>query len=68
MADSINEIIKKGDHYGDVKDKNKGKINVEFVSANPTGFLHMGHARNAAIGATLANVLEKAGHPVTREY
>ena len=68
MADSINEIIKKGDHYGDVKDKNKGKINVEFVSANPTGFLHMGHARNAAIGATLANVLEKAGHHVTREY
>jgi len=38
------------------------------VSANPTGYLHIGHARNAAIGATLCNILEKAGHRVVREY
>src|SRR5436190_23063713 len=43
-------------------------IHIEFVSANPTGPLHVGHGRGAAFGASLANVLETAGHKVTREY
>ena len=44
------------------------RIQVEFVSANPTGPLHVGHGRGAAFGASLANVLEAAGYSVTREY
>ena len=47
--------------------KNK-KINIEFVSANPTGPLHTGHGRNAVLGDTIANLLEKVGFDVTREY
>lgn len=66
LADTINSINKLKDKYGNFN--NEGVINVEFVSANPTGYLHIGHARNAAIGATLCNVLEKAGHKVIREY
>ncbi|TPR54662.1 arginine--tRNA ligase [Metamycoplasma neophronis] len=67
LADTVNTINKLGEHYGDITNS-KGAYNVEFVSANPTGYLHIGHARNAAIGATLCNVLEKAGHRVIREY
>lgn len=49
--------------------KGKGlKVNVEYVSANPTGLLHIGHGRNTAIGDTVANLLEWTGHDVTREY
>ena len=44
------------------------KVQVEFVSANPTGDLHLGHARGAAVGDSLCNVLDKAGYDVTREY
>ncbi|QJG66250.1 arginine--tRNA ligase [Mycoplasma phocoeninasale] len=68
FADTVNLINKLGEKYGSIEDKNKGPINVEFVSANPTGYLHIGHARNAAIGATLCKILEKAGHKVVREY
>ena len=46
----------------------KQKINLEFVSANPTGPLTLGNARSAAYGDTLANILERAGHKITREY
>ncbi|TPE57534.1 arginine--tRNA ligase [[Mycoplasma] falconis] len=67
LADTVNNINKLGEHYGDITGT-KGACNVEFVSANPTGYLHIGHARNAAIGATLSNILEKAGHRVVREY
>ena len=45
-----------------------GKINVEYVSANPTGPLHVGHCRGAVVGDALANLLRKAGHDVTKEY
>ncbi|MCV3753480.1 arginine--tRNA ligase [Mycoplasma enhydrae] len=68
IADTVNLINKLGNEYGSGSKENKGKINVEFVSANPTGYLHIGHARNAAIGATLSKILEKAGHKVIREY
>lgn len=49
-------------------DKKNITYNVEFISANPTGLLHLGHARNAAIGDSLANILEHRGYNVVREY
>ena len=71
-ADSLSQIIKviidKGDKYGESLTENKDKINVEFVSANPTGDLHLGHARGAAIGDCICRLYEKAGYDVTREY
>jgi arginyl-tRNA synthetase len=54
--------------YGRVDLGRGRKINVEFVSANPTGSLHLGHARGAAVGDALCNVLAFAGYDVTREY
>ncbi len=70
-ADSLNSIVKtildENDHYGDGEKKNI-KINVEFVSANPTGDLHLGHTRGAALGDSIANLYAKAGYDVTREY
>lgn len=70
-ADSLNSIVgtilNEGEHYGDGEKKNV-KINVEFVSANPTGDLHLGHTRGAALGDSIANLYDKAGYEVTREY
>lgn len=66
LVDAINEIVKKGKDYG--RGNKKGDLNIEFVSANPTGYLHVGHARNAAIGSTVANIVEFSGVKVTREY
>ncbi len=56
-----------GDTYG-CNEKTGQKIQVEFVSANPTGNLHMGNARGGAIGDSLANILKNAGHEVEREF
>jgi arginyl-tRNA synthetase len=65
---TLGEIIEKGDAYGNL-DIGKGKkVMVEFVSANPTGPLHMGNARGGALGDLIAEVLEKSGHEVVREY
>ncbi|MDQ0214183.1 arginyl-tRNA synthetase [Oikeobacillus pervagus] len=64
----IPTILKSGDHYGESTVGNGEKVQVEFVSANPTGDLHLGHARGAAVGDSLCNILEKAGYDVTREY
>ena len=63
----VSKIIKDGDDYGRSSKKNQ-KVNVEFVSANPTGLLHVGTARGAAIGDCLSRLLEFAGYDVTREY
>ncbi|MFN3194676.1 MAG: arginine--tRNA ligase [Chlorobiota bacterium] len=61
-------VINKGDNYGK-QEVGKGKtVNVEYVSANPTGLLHLGHGRNAAIGDTVSNLYEWLGYDVTREY
>lgn len=67
LTSVINKIIKEDIDYGRGNKKNK-KINVEFVSANPTGDLHVGHARGAAIGDSLARILAFDGYGVTREY
>ncbi len=63
----VGKIVEVGDNYGKGDDK-KFKINVEFVSANPTGLLHVGTARGAAYGDSLCRILSFAGYDVTREY
>lgn len=68
LTDVIKEVIKAGNSYGQV-DLGKGeKVQVEFVSANPTGLLHMGNARGAALGDSLASLLSMAGYDVSREF
>lgn len=66
--DVIPEIIHEGTAYGDSDFGGKKRIDVEYVSANPTGPLHIGHARGAVYGDALARLLEKAGFDVTKEY
>ncbi|SFL05090.1 arginyl-tRNA synthetase [Nitrosomonas aestuarii] len=61
-------VLQKGDSFGASDFGKNEKIQVEFVSANPTGPLHVGHGRGAAFGASLANVLSAAGFSVTREF
>ena len=63
----VKKIITEGDEYGRSSKKNQ-KVNVEFVSANPTGLLHVGTARGAAIGDSICRILDFAGYDVTREY
>ena len=64
----ISTIVEQKEHYGDSNFGNGKKINVEFVSANPTGDLHLGHARGAAIGDCICRLYDKVGYDVTREY
>lgn len=66
--DIVREIHAKGNEFGRSSLGVGQKVQVEFVSANPTGPLHVGHGRGAAYGATLANLLEAAGFEVQREY
>ncbi|MBK7106068.1 MAG: arginine--tRNA ligase [Ignavibacteriae bacterium] len=64
----IEKIISEGEKFGYSKEFNGKKANVEFVSANPTGPLTVGHGRNAVLGDTFANLLEAIGYSVDREY
>lgn len=64
----VQGILQQGIAYGDSTIGGKRKVNIEYVSANPTGPMHAGHVRGAVIGDTLANLLAKAGYDVTREY
>jgi len=64
----VKDILAEGIHYGDSKMGKGEKVNVEYVSANPTGPMHAGHVRGAVIGDTLSNLLLKAGYNVTKEY
>ncbi|KUP04078.1 arginine--tRNA ligase [Bacillus coahuilensis p1.1.43] len=68
LTNLIPVVLKAGEAYGESDAGEGQKINVEFVSANPTGDLHLGHARGAAVGDSLCNILDKAGFAVTREY
>ena len=63
----IEEILEKKENYGQ-QPSNGIKVNLEYVSANPTGSLHLGHARGAAWGDSCARIMKKAGYDVTREY
>lgn len=64
----ISRILKEKDDYGRGKEKAKGKILVEYVSANPTGPLHLGHGRGAVVGDTLCRVMSFRGFDVFREF
>jgi arginyl-tRNA synthetase len=66
--ENLEEIERKGEKFGHTEVVSKKKIQVEFVSANPTGPLHVGHGRGAAVGDTLARLLRAAGHEVETEY
>jgi arginyl-tRNA synthetase len=66
--DELKTILRKGDEYGLSTVGNNERVNVEYVSANPTGPLHMGHCRGAVVGDSLARLLEAAGFRVTKEY
>jgi len=62
------DILRAGEAYGDSTVGNGVRVNVEYVSANPTGPMHIGHCRGAVVGDALANLLGKAGYGVTKEY
>jgi arginyl-tRNA synthetase len=64
----LRDCLEAGLAYGDSRMGNGHRINVEYVSANPTGPLHVAHARGAVVGDALANLLLKAGYDVTKEY
>ena len=64
----ISNVIKQGENYGSSSFGKKEKVDIEFVSANPTGILHLGTARGAAYGSNLANIMSFAGYDVTKEY
>ncbi|WP_338553989.1 arginine--tRNA ligase [Paenibacillus sp. KS-LC4] len=68
LYDVVGEVVSGGDSYGRTHIGAGKRVEMEFVSANPTGSLHLGHARGAAVGDALCNVLEYAGYEVTREY
>lgn len=68
LYDALRLIQEKQERYGEVDVGKNVKVNVEFVSANPTGPLHMGNARGGALGDCIASVLKKAGYDVTREF
>ena len=68
LFDNIAKVLKEKENYGRVNVGNNQKIIIEYVSANPTGFLHIGHARGAAYGDGLSRIKSFAGYNVTREY
>ena len=65
---ALRDVLREGVAYGDAAIGGNVPVNVEYVSANPTGPMHVGHARGAVIGDALANLLAKAGYKVTKEY
>ena len=68
VYDALMAIYKNLDGFGQLPEKDMAPIQVEYVSANPTGPLHVGHGRGAAAGSALVNVLRAAGYPVVAEY
>ncbi len=68
VARQVDAILAEGARFGNLQPAKRLKIQVEHVSVNPTGPMHVGSGRNGAIGDTLANVLEAAGHAVQREF
>lgn len=68
LGEVVPAIIKAGEDYGKTSAGQNEKVQVEFVSVNPTGDLHLGHARGAAFGDVLCNILDASGYEVEREY
>ena len=67
-SDALHAILREGENYGRSGIGKREKVNVEYVSANPTGPMHVGHCRGAVFGDALASLLAAAGYDVTREY
>ncbi|MFC2337747.1 MAG: arginine--tRNA ligase [Negativicutes bacterium] len=68
LYEELEQAIAAGESYGTLMAKEREPIMVEYVSANPTGPLHVGHGRGAAVGSALVNLLRVAGYPVRSEY
>lgn len=68
LTKQVATILDNGESYGDIDIGNRKYVQIEFVSVNPTGPLHVGHGRGGVIGSTLANVLSAAGYRVEKEY
>lgn len=68
MTGVIRDVLRGGEEYGNLLQGARNRVTVEFVSANPTGPLHVGHGRGAAYGASIASILATAGYRVQREY
>ena len=68
VYDMLAHIVEAGENYGNLPKASDEKIQIEYVSANPTGPLHVGHGRGAAVGSALSNLLKAAGYDVEQEY
>lgn len=68
LAQQVGEVLRTGETFGNLDLGHGRRMQVEYISGNPTGPLHIGHGRNAVIGDAVANVLEAAGYDVQREY
>ena len=68
LSSQVDRVIEQEKSYGNIEQGKGKKVQIEFVSANPTGPLHVGHGRGAVLGSTLANVLDAAGFKVQKEY
>ncbi|MDP2932497.1 MAG: arginine--tRNA ligase, partial [Chloroflexota bacterium] len=68
LTSQVESILWAGDSYGDINLGQRSRVQVEFVSVNPTGPLHVGHGRGGVLGSTLANVLAASGYDVEKEY
>src|SRR5690348_10026734 len=68
ICEQLRNVLRAGTAFGDSTVGNGARVNVEYVSANPTGPMHIGHCRGAVVGDALANLLAKAGYDVTKEF
>jgi len=68
LSREVESVLAAGESYGDIELGKGNKVQLEFVSVNPTGPLHVGHGRGAVLGSTLANVLTISGYAVEKEY
>ncbi len=68
LTQQVDSILMADDSYGDIDLGQGSRVQIEFVSVNPTGPLHVGHGRGAILGSTLASVLATAGYKVEKEY
>ncbi len=68
LTGQVNSILKAGESYGSIEVGHDKRVQIEFVSVNPTGPLHVGHGRGAILGSTLSNALIAAGYQVEKEY
>ena len=68
IYDNFRQIFNSGDNYGQLPNKDNQTIQIEYVSANPTGLLHVGHGRGAAAGSAIVNIMRAAGYNIEAEY